>query len=366
MKIVHVLQDIDFTIKSSVTKRLEQNKKYIVSNALFSRLRSSVSSAIGIEFPFNEVYKKYPGTDLSGKKILMIRHGGGGDILFISTGVKELKRRFPSAEINLAISEQYMALVESEQEISRIYTLPIELDKWNSFDYHLVFEGLLEESELAYQYNAYDLFMLKMGLDVFEVDPQNKIPTITIHPSEKDEIKSKLPMLTNSSKKVGIQIESSAPIRNYSIYNFYKIAKSLIEKGYDVYFFGSAIQNNLVFSLVKELGNKSFNAVSSNLRNSLILASFMDFFIAPDSMFIHVAGALKIPLIGLYGPFPSESRMKYFKNSIGLGVEEGCAPCFQHTNETCFKGNPSPCMMALSPEIVLEAFSVLEKEVLGK
>ena len=364
MKIVQIVQNIDLQIGNNIKqKRLNGGESYILSDTFLQKLKRSVPAALGIERPFSEACNEYNGEDLNGKKIFMIRHGGGGDILFMSTGIKELKRKFPEATICVAIKEQYIGLIEAEQEIFQIFSLPLELKKWETFDYHLTFEGLVENNLLATQYNAYDLFMMKMGLDIKKVSIENKIPEITISEIERKMVEKELGQLKRKNKRVGIQIESSTPIRNYPVHNLYKVAKSLLEDGFDIFFFGSKVQDKLISSMIRELGAGSFNASSDDLRKSVILSSFMDFFIAPDSVFIHIAGALRIPLLGLYGPFPSESRMRYFKNSIGIDIQAGCSPCFKHSSFPCSKGSPSPCLNAISPEIVLDSFKVLEKEV---
>jgi len=89
----------------------------------------------------------------------------------------------------------------------------------------------------------------------------------------------------------------------------------------------------------------------------------MNYFIAPDSMFIHIAGAFNIPVIGIYGPFHSETRMKYLKNSVGIDMEVGCSPCYLHGHQSCPKGDPSPCFSIVTPEIILEAFNKLEENM---
>ena len=88
----------------------------------------------------------------------------------------------------------------------------------------------------------------------------------------------------------------------------------------------------------------------------------MDCFIAPDSMFIHIAGALGIPVIGIYGPFHSNVRMKYFKNAVGIDIDCGCSPCFKHGHHPCPKGNPSPCFSLISEDNILDIFEKTVEE----
>jgi hypothetical protein len=80
---------------------------------------------------------------------------------------------------------------------------------------------------------------------------------------------------------------------------------------------------------------------------------------------VQTAGALEKPLIGIYGPFPSEVRMKYFKNAIGLDSKVVCAPCYKHDFRTCIKGFPSPCFSLIDAEDILQAVDYQRNKFYG-
>ena len=128
-----------------------------------------------------------------------------------------------------------------------------------------------------------------------------------------------------------------------------------------MYFFGTHPQESSIIYITGKLGKHSYSIVK-DLRTAIIVASMMNYFIAPDSMFIHIAGAFRIPTIGLYGPFPSALRMKYFTRSIGIDAKTNCSPCFKHSHHPCDKGDPSPCMAMIQPKHILEAFDEITKE----
>jgi len=95
------------------------------------------------------------------------------------------------------------------------------------------------------------------------------------------------------------------------------------------------------------------------------MATRYDLIMSPDTFMVQVAGALEKPLVGLYGPFPSEVRMKYFKNAIGLDPSVVCSPCYKHDFRSCVKGHPSPCFTQVKPEDVLQAIDYLKFENTG-
>jgi len=368
MKVVKIGEDCQLFDGDSPVIKLEGGKFYIMSDILKERFSTLRPDVFNFEIPFSEVYNKYKGQPLNGKKIFMLRHGGGGDILFMMTGANVLKEMYPDMKLGVAIGSQYVPLLQGSI-VDTIHSLPIPLDVWNEYHYHLMFEGLIEDNKEAQEFNAYDLFMKEMGLDISTVLSEKKIPKLFITEEEKDKMFNENISLAYTNKKIGIQVASSSSIRNYPYYHYIKVASALIEKGYQVYFFGGGPQMGTIENLMTEIRRDSevttqiVNMANHNLRASLIVASFMDCFIAPDSMFIHIAGALDIPVIGIYGPFHSDLRMRYFKNAVGIDVDCGCSPCFQHGHFPCHKGDPSPCFSLISPELIINVF---EKKIEGE
>lgn len=361
MKCIQILKDCSILGGGSTELEFKGGEFYILSDDLLHKLRIIIDHVLGVEIPFKEIYNQYKGQDLNNRKLISLRHGGGGDILFMATGLAELKRKYPKSDLSVAISPAYFPIVENNPDINEVISLPIPLSEWNRFHYHNIFESLIENNPLASKINAYDLFLMKMGLDIEAVPPENKIPKLFITPNEKVDIEKAFPSLLFKRKRVGIQVEASSPIRKYLPHHFVEVGKGLIERGYEVYLFGNHAQENSITYLKGAIG-KGVYSIVTDLRQALVVASYMNYFIAPDSLFIHVAGALEIPVIGLYGPFLSELRMKYFKRAIGIDARTNCSPCFRHGHHPCEKGDPSPCLDLITPEIILTAFDELTGE----
>jgi hypothetical protein len=171
--------------------------------------------------------------------------------------------------------------------------------------------------------------------------------------------------ITEKDFVVGIQIETSAPLRNYPKENLKTIIDILAkEENVKVLLIGSAQQAPLAQFLKGGYPNV-IAAVNYDVRKSIILLNRDNIVIAPDSFIIQVAGALDKPLIGLYGPFASEVRMKYFRNAIGMESKVVCSPCYKHDYRACIKGFPSPCFSLVTVEDVLEAVDFLRNKHYG-
>jgi ADP-heptose:LPS heptosyltransferase len=60
------------------------------------------------------------------------------------------------------------------------------------------------------------------------------------------------------------------------------------------------------------------------------------------SALVHVAGALGLPAVGLYGPFPWQLRTVHAPSIHGINGTCRCSPCFWHDREALFPPD-GPC-----------------------
>jgi ADP-heptose:LPS heptosyltransferase len=89
--------------------------------------------------------------------------------------------------------------------------------------------------------------------------------------------------------------------------------------------------------------------------------------IAPDSVFCHVAGALHIPTIALYGPFPWQLRTAHAPSIHALQGVAKCAPCFHHSRvgevfprgEECENTGDCAALARISPSRIVSKIDSL-------
>ena len=70
----------------------------------------------------------------------------------------------------------------------------------------------------------------------------------------------------------------------------------------------------------------------SIVRQTCAVIAQCDLVLGIDSAPVHIAGALEVPCIALYGPFPADLRTKYCPTTFALSGKGKCAPCFHHSN----------------------------------
>lgn len=340
---------------------LKIGEKYVMSASLISQLNRLFPRTIRKTDEFSELYNPLNVVDLEkGKRILLFRSGGVGDVMFMDPLIRILKNEFDSF-IKVATSPMYLDVFKNNEEVDKLIRMPFNIKEMFDCDFHLTFEGVIEDlnDEEAKKNHAVDLFLKFAGINYSEVSGENKIPRIFLTDEEKARGAKIVQRLSGKNKSIGIQITASSPVRTFPIENIVSIIEKLLEENYSIYLFGGGRQSEDATYIVDILkaGKKVIDLTKKNptLRDSMVLANFMDLIIAPDSAFVHIAGALGIPLIGLYGCFPSLIRMKYYRKAVGIDCDVACSPSFIHGHSPCHKGNPSPCFSVISTKNVIDA-----------
>ncbi len=84
--------------------------------------------------------------------------------------------------------------------------------------------------------------------------------------------------------------------------------------------------------------------------------------VSADTMFLHLAGALRVPAVGIFGPSGGLSRIKAYPRTIAVQADIACSPCWRNAGTKC-EIEPEPleqscCMRMIGPEIVAEAIKL--------
>ena len=118
----------------------------------------------------------------------------------------------------------------------------------------------------------------------------------------------------------------------------------------------SEAQNHSAYSVIN---NSIIFSGKLNLTESTALYSLCDVFISGDSGPLHIASALGIKTIGLYGSTSPVSCSPYGDNGYCVEPEISCKYCGQKVCEKMEQGEKiTPCMQSISVEKVL---SLVEK-----
>ena len=345
----------------------KQGHRYVMAEDAESQWRSIAAEHFGMSYPIDSVYRKYDGSDLTNKKLMAFRTGGIGDMFFLIPVLQHLKKRYPGCFLRIASGCKQP--LENLPEIDELYGMPFDAALLEDMDYHLMFQGIIEgESEESKRVHAVDMFFKYFNIDSIGFPDEEKRPKLFFTEAELAWNRKTISQMniSDSDYVIGIQLETSAPLRNYPKDKL-KIVIDILAKEPDVkiVLIGSQQQAPLA-QFFKGGYHNVITACNFDVRQSIILANRYNILVSPDTFMIQTAGALEKPLVGLYGPFPSEVRMKYFKNAISLEPRVVCSPCYKHDFRACIKGHPSPCFSLIKTEDVLQAIDFLKKKFTGR
>ena len=348
-------------------REFKGGKKLVMAEDIEGQYRNLYPKHIGMSYPIETIYKPYKGEDLTGKKLMCWRTGGIGDILFLSPVLRYLKKKYPTCFLRVASGCKQS--LENVPEIDGLYDMPFDAQLLEEVDYHLMFQGIIESSsEQSKRTHAVDMFFSYFSIDSIHLPVEDKKPRLFYTKEEMLWLEKDLTEIGVKKKDyvIGIQMETSAPLRNFPKEKMKAIIDIVAhEENVKILVIGVE-QHNVIGNYFKGINNNVYIATKYSVRQVMILATRFDLVISPDTFMVQVAGALDKPLIGLYGPFPSEVRMKYFKNAIGLDPSVVCSPCFKHDFRTCVKGHPSPCFTQMRPQDVLQSIDYLKFKFTGQ
>jgi len=340
--------------------------KYVMAEEQEGQFRSINGNCMGMSYPIETMYREYKGEDLTGKRIMVWRTGGIGDLCFLNPVFKYLKNKYKDCFIRVATGCRQP--LENIPWIDELYDMPFDAKLLEDTNYHRMFQGIIEGmSEKSKITHAVDMFYSYFGIDSIQIDPEFKKPNLVFTDAEKLwlENECKTLKIMNDDFVLGIQIETSSPLRNYPKEKLKVVVDVLAKEDKVKIVLIGAPQQALVGNFLKGTYPNVIVATNYDVRKSIVLANRYNLILSSDSFMVQIAGALDKPLIGLYGPFPSEVRMKYFKNAIGLEPKVVCSPCYKHDFRACIKGSPSPCFSLVDSEDILQAIDFQRNKFFG-
>jgi len=134
---------------------------------------------------------------------------------------------------------------------------------------------------------------------------------------------------------------------------FASLGESLKERGYRPLIFGGPYEKEIVARIAEARGEPLVSCVGNSLAESAALLSRCDMAVGGDSGMTHMARALGVPTVLIYGPTDQRANCFDEKTRV-LSAKVKCRPCSRHGPRRCPKRHHD-CMRMVSPEDVLDA-----------
>lgn len=135
---------------------------------------------------------------------------------------------------------------------------------------------------------------------------------------------------------------------------FAQLAQTKLNEGYQVWLMGSPNDQPVTQQIQEATANRCHNlAGQTNLAQAIDLLSLANKAVTNDSGLMHVACALDLPVVALFGSTSPDFTPPLHPQAKVLSVNVACQPCFKRT---CPIGNQR-CMRDLKPDYVLRALA---------
>ena len=287
-------------------------------------------------------------------KIAVVRGEGIGDVLMTTPAVHELKELFGGrCEITYATNTRYadaalVKVLKNNPDISEV----IDRDNVDEANYDTVIN--LHCPAIGYEkfgnppINRIDLFAHHMGFTSLK-DPT---PRLFLTKLELEEGSSFMYRAGLWGKRVMlVQIHGTSPSRSIAsatvrnalikLYQQYKIHSLIMTHNTDV-------ASDITWSDIPG----SIVARDRDCREIAAIMCYCDLVLCPDSAILHIAGALSIPTVSLFGPTDPRARVNYYPAAVAIweGEKLGGHP---HWYEKCPYGDL--CWKLITEDAIVES-----------
>ncbi len=324
------------------------------------------------------------------KKILIIRIGAIGDVVHTTNLYRAIKWQYPETEIHYLTSELIKPLLEADIDIAKIITVQKKLklfsretkeliQKLKSENYDAVFNlqpslktrllvmlaGI--KKQVVYKKN-FKIHAVKnfwqTGLKLFpnlsEIkDVKIYLPDISLKKAQERVKDLKHPIIIINaggmfSKRQG---------RTYPVEKWIELC-SKISQSYNPTFILNGAKEDKEFLLPLEKIKNSINYIGElSLEESCAVIAQSDLMISGDSGPLHIASALGVKSIGLYGSMPV-NRTGCYCSGINIVSTKKCVPCNRRKCRYLKGTNKiyTPCMEEISTNTIFEKVKDLLNE----
>lgn len=305
---------------------------------------------------------KFEPFSFEGKRLLIERtHRGLGDLLTITVAVKELKKQFPSVYVVFKVPPHYRPILENNPHVDNIIDLDEDIEK----DIFVSYSRPCPAGAYEHYHNR-DIF--KSRIDIFceyllGFSPPDKTPIFCLRDEEKEEGKEFFrKRKVSAKKKIGIALAAGEIWVSWTREGNLELIKLLIKKGYVPVVFTMKSQEPANIEGAIDIHGEPIRYVAS-------IFNCCDIAITQDGGMLHLAAALKIPQICLFGPTDPEYRITMYEKGYWIIKRKGVCPRGYSNNKGCWyyplcsadKQHPNgrtdiipPCLKAIKAEEVLK------------
>ncbi len=334
-------------------------------------------------------------------RILVLRLSSIGDIVLTIPLLKHLSQRFPSATIDFVVKKEYAELMRSNPHVNTLMIVD-KKEGWQGLrrlknkikqqDYQLILDVhnnprtrylTLFSKGTVRRYKKYRLlrfFLIKFKYNLYErIIPVHRryLNTIAewvheidsdlefhLDPDAEKRVNGIMPLENFPAQQKHVALVPGAGFANkrWPVHYFAELARKLSSEGWQIWLLGSPRERHLGKEIEKLGNSDAINLIGElSLMQSAGVLSRMNVVVSNDSGLMHIADALNVPVVAIFGPTTRE--LGFYPVSPNSRVVEHehmpCRPCTHMGADSCPK-NHFRCMLELTSDVIYDKVSELK------
>lgn len=330
-------------------------------------------------------------------RVLIIKTSSLGDVLHTLPAVSDAAAVYPHIQFDWVVEEAFQAIPKLHPYVNQV--IPVALRRWRKEKYKALFQGEIKQFLKTLKQTQYDVIIDAQGLlksAILSCFASGKRIGFARH-SAKEPLSSlfyhrgiqtkeglhaidKIRFLfsaifeypfQNSKPNYGLTIpkqnENPQEKKPYYVFlhgttwetkqwpeqHWIKLGNCIENAGYDIkLLFGNTIEEARA-NRIREAVPSSEVLPKMNLEEIALILEQAKGVISVDTGLAHLAAALNVPTLALYGPTNPLLTGTMGENQQHLKADYPCSPCFKKACPLIKeKNSPSPCLASLTPEFV--------------
>ena len=324
------------------------------------------------------------------KKILIIRFGAIGDVVHTTNVYRSIKASYPNSKIHYLTSKVPSELLINDKDLDRVWVIDPKKIKFNS-GYVKEYAKNLRAEKFDCVINLQPSFKSKYLISKIGVKrrlnykKKNEIHAVTNFwktaynaiPNLNELQNTQIFLDENICTKVKKEIESyprpyiilnvggmHSPRqgRVYPVEKWVELGNKLQDKFNGTIFITGLDEDKNELKELEQIKNSVSFVGKMSLLETASLTKQVDLMVSGDSGPLHIAMALGVKTIGLYGSMPPARSGCYGYTGSCIVSDYHCAPCNKRKCKYLKKTKElyAPCMKAIDVEKVLGAINIRE------
>ena len=339
------------------------------------------------------------------KKILLIELAGIGDAVMSSPAIRNLKKSYPGSSIYLLAFAGPAELMRKSPYLDRVFVFHnglkrsfnnifvlselrrLHIDVAINLKQHYTLKGAIKMALLLkfirpkktlgrntdgkgffYDIKIKDAINTKKHdveykLDLVKAlncDIEDKKLEVWFDDSDTKKVKELLEekSVLNSDFLIGINPGARRPAHRWNWKNFAKVAEVLAKRyRAKIIITGAKYERWLAERISRKMSAQAIDASGKlSLTQLIALIKRCNLYITNDTAPMHIANALKTPLVAIMGPGTMKTGPYQKDNCIVLKKDVECSPCYK------FKCKDMKCLKIITTDEVIQASEILLKD----